>query len=120
MVPLVATDKVKLSNAFPFIIGANVGTTITALLAALFKSETAVSIAIAHLLFNCIGACYLPAISDVKKTAGQGRRILRFDGGPLQVGKPAVYHYYFLFAALCVYLLIKAITRQIVIDVLKK
>ncbi len=61
VVPLVATDKVKLGNAFPFIIGANVGTTITALLAALFKTETAVSIAIAHLMFNCIGAMiFLP------------------------------------------------------------
>lgn len=56
LVPLVATRKVRLTNAFPFIIGANLGTTLTALIAASFSSETAMSIAIAHLLFNLSGA----------------------------------------------------------------
>lgn len=56
LVPLVATKKIRLINAFPFIIGANLGTTLTALIAASFSSETAMSIAIAHLLFNLTGA----------------------------------------------------------------
>jgi solute carrier family 34 (sodium-dependent phosphate cotransporter) len=61
IVPLVATRKINLHKAFPFIMGANIGTTITALLAALFKSDAAISIAIAHLLFNLIGvAIFLP------------------------------------------------------------
>lgn len=55
VVPFVATGKISLKKAFPLIMGANMGTTITALLAALFKSEAAISIAIAHLLFNLIG-----------------------------------------------------------------
>lgn len=55
IVPLAATGKVKLKRAFQFIMGANLGTTITALLAALFKSEAAISLAIAHFLFNSIG-----------------------------------------------------------------
>lgn len=55
LVPLVATRKVRLRNAFPFIIGANLGTTLTALIAASFSSEAAMSIAIAHLLFNLSG-----------------------------------------------------------------
>ncbi|MFY0599599.1 MAG: Na/Pi symporter [Cyclobacteriaceae bacterium] len=55
IVPLVATSKVKLKRAFQFILGANLGTTITALLAALFKSEAAISLALAHFLFNAIG-----------------------------------------------------------------
>lgn len=60
-VPLVATRKVTLSSVFPFIMGANIGTTITALLAAIFKSEAAVSLAIAHLIFNFIGVLvFLP------------------------------------------------------------
>jgi len=60
-VPLVATRKVSLSSVFPFIMGANIGTTITALLAAIFKSEAAVSLAIAHLIFNLIGVLiFLP------------------------------------------------------------
>jgi sodium-dependent phosphate cotransporter len=41
--------------------GANIGTTITALLAAIFKSEAAVSLAIAHLMFNMFGVLiFLP------------------------------------------------------------
>jgi sodium-dependent phosphate cotransporter len=60
-VPLVATRKVSLSSVFPFIMGANIGTTITALLAAIFKSEAAVSLAIAHLFFNFVGVLiFLP------------------------------------------------------------
>ncbi|MCO6359698.1 Na/Pi symporter [Roseivirga pacifica] len=55
LVPLVATGKVRLNAAFPFIIGANLGTTITALIAASFSSTTAMSIAIAHLLINLSG-----------------------------------------------------------------
>ena len=55
MVPLVATSKLSLQKSFPFIIGANMGTTVTALIAALFKSEAAISIALVHFLFNSVG-----------------------------------------------------------------
>jgi len=55
VVPLVATGKIKFKDVYPFIIGANIGTTITALLAALFKTPEAISIAVAHLMFNLIG-----------------------------------------------------------------
>lgn len=54
IVPLVATGKVSLKRAFHFIMGANIGTTITAILAALFRSEEAMSLAITHFLFNTI------------------------------------------------------------------
>lgn len=55
IVPLVAQDKVPLKNAFSFLMGANLGTTATALIAAFSKSEAAVSLALAHVLFNFIG-----------------------------------------------------------------
>lgn len=55
IVPLVATGKVKLNRAFQFIMGANIGTTITALIAALFQSKIAIEIALVHLLFNTAG-----------------------------------------------------------------
>jgi solute carrier family 34 (sodium-dependent phosphate cotransporter) len=58
-VSLVATRKVSLKKAFPFIMGANIGTTITALLASISQSDTALSIAIAHLLFNLFGVIVL-------------------------------------------------------------
>ncbi|MDO1451225.1 Na/Pi symporter [Rhodocytophaga aerolata] len=55
IVQLVAADKLSIKKAFPFIMGANVGTTITALIASISKSEAALSIALAHVLFNVIG-----------------------------------------------------------------
>ena len=55
VVPLVATAKVSLKQVYPYIIGANIGTTITALLAAIFNAPAALNIAIVHLLFNVIG-----------------------------------------------------------------
>lgn len=61
IVTVVATGKVSVKKAFPFIIGANIGTTITAAIAALYQTEAAISIALVHFLFNFIGALlFLP------------------------------------------------------------
>lgn len=60
-VTAVATGKVALGKVFPFIMGANLGTTITAVIAALYKTEAAISVAIVHVLFNLIGTLiFLP------------------------------------------------------------
>jgi solute carrier family 34 (sodium-dependent phosphate cotransporter) len=67
IVPLAATGKVKIKRAFQFILGANIGTTITALIAAIFQSEAAISLAIVHLLFNLIGVViflFIPFVSE--------------------------------------------------------
>lgn len=57
VVPLVAQRIISLKKVVPFILGANVGTTITAFIAATLNSNStsAISIAIAHFLFNFIG-----------------------------------------------------------------
>ena len=61
VVPLVANRRVSLAKSFPFIIGANIGTTITAIIASMYKTEAAIALAIAHVLFNSIGALiFLP------------------------------------------------------------
>ncbi len=53
IVPLVGAGVVTLEQLFPFTVGANIGTTITAMLAALSTgSPAAVSVAFAHLFFN--------------------------------------------------------------------
>ncbi|QHT71882.1 Na/Pi cotransporter family protein [Rhodocytophaga rosea] len=68
IVPLVAADKLSVKKAFPFIMGANIGTTITAMIAAISKSEAALSIALAHVLFNVIGVLIfypIPAIRNI-------------------------------------------------------
>jgi sodium-dependent phosphate cotransporter len=67
IVPLVATDKIKLHQVYPFIIGANIGTTITALLAAVFKTPEAISIAMAHFMFNLVGGVILLLIPGLNK-----------------------------------------------------
>jgi len=67
IVPLVATGKVKLIRAFQFILGANIGTTITALIAALFQSKIAIEIALVHLLFNSAGVLLFVCIPYFSK-----------------------------------------------------
>ena len=67
VVPLVAKNVIKLRAAFLFILGANIGTTITAFIAAFSNSHSAISIAITHLLFNCIGVIIfiLPGVMGI-------------------------------------------------------
>jgi len=63
MIPLVGAGVVTLEQVFPFTIGANVGTTITAMLAALSTgSPAAVTVAFSHLMFNISAALliYVP------------------------------------------------------------
>jgi sodium-dependent phosphate cotransporter len=55
VVPVVAKKVIGLKQAAPFILGANMGTTLTAIIAAMFNSNHGISIAITHFLFNFIG-----------------------------------------------------------------
>jgi sodium-dependent phosphate cotransporter len=55
LVPLVASGILLVRNAYPITLGANIGTTVTALLAALATGTLAgMEIALVHLLFNVI------------------------------------------------------------------
>jgi len=47
--------------------GANIGTTITALLAAIYKSEAAISLAIAHLILNLAGVLIFLPLNTIRK-----------------------------------------------------
>jgi len=67
MVPLVGAGVVTLEQLFPFTIGANLGTTMTALLAALATgSPAAVSVALSHLLFNAMGALIIYPLPPIR------------------------------------------------------
>ncbi|NJO02551.1 MAG: Na/Pi symporter [Bacteroidia bacterium] len=55
IIPTVAINRLSLKRTFPFLMGANLGSTLIALLAALSKPDAAISIACAHILFNVIG-----------------------------------------------------------------
>lgn len=55
LIPLAGAGVIKLRNAYPVTLGANVGTTITALLASLAASSPAsLTVALAHTTFNVI------------------------------------------------------------------
>ncbi len=62
IVPLAGTGVLNLRQIFPYTLGANIGTTITAILASLSTgSPAAVTVALAHLSFNILGiAIYYP------------------------------------------------------------
>lgn len=66
IVPLVATDKISLRKAFPFLMGANIGTTVTALIAAISQNESALAVAICHLLFNLFGVFVLFPVKSIR------------------------------------------------------
>jgi sodium-dependent phosphate cotransporter len=69
MIPLAAAGVVSLRNIYPVTLGANVGTTITALLAALAASRPeALTVALVHTLFNVGGIVLLypmPGVRDI-------------------------------------------------------
>lgn len=67
VVPLVANRKVSLAKAFPFIVGANIGTTITAVIAALYKTEAAIALALVHVLFNTLGALIFLPFPEIRQ-----------------------------------------------------
>ncbi len=56
IIPLVGAGLLTLRQIFPYTLGANIGTTVTALLASMATgSSLAVTVALAHLLFNIYG-----------------------------------------------------------------
>ena len=56
VVPLAGTGVLSLRQIFPYTLGANIGTTITAILASFATgSAAAVTVALAHLSFNVMG-----------------------------------------------------------------
>lgn len=56
VVPLAGAGLVTLRQLFPFVVGANLGTTVTAILAALAtQHQVAITVAFAHLIFNLFG-----------------------------------------------------------------
>lgn len=90
IVPLVGTGVLKTRDIYPFTLGANIGTTITALIAALAitgqNASLAMQIALVHLLYNSMAVCliygvvYLREIplflSDKLSTAVSERKVL--------------------------------------------
>ena len=67
-VPLAGAGILTLVQVFPYTLGANIGTTITAMLAALAVGEiSAVTVAFAHLLFNICGIALIWPIRRIRR-----------------------------------------------------
>ena len=66
VVPLAGAGVLSLKKIFPFTLGANIGTTVTALLAALTGTVAALIAAISHLLFNIFGILIIYCIPQLR------------------------------------------------------
>lgn len=71
LVPLAGAGLVTLRQAFPITLGANIGTTITALLASMAASgpnaQAGLEIAIVHLLFNLTGTLLIYPVEAIRR-----------------------------------------------------
>jgi sodium-dependent phosphate cotransporter len=71
MVPLAGAGVLTLAQAFPVTLGANLGTTVTALLAALAATDqnahAGLTIALVHLLFNLTGTILIYPYEPIRR-----------------------------------------------------
>jgi sodium-dependent phosphate cotransporter len=71
LVPLAGAGLLTLEQAFPITIGANIGTTVTALMAALaatgVNARAGVTIALVHLLFNLSGMLLIYPVGAIRR-----------------------------------------------------
>jgi solute carrier family 34 (sodium-dependent phosphate cotransporter) len=68
LIPMIAAGVLSLENAYPITLGANIGTTVTALLAALAVDRIeGLQIAFVHLLFNLTGVALLYPIPILRR-----------------------------------------------------
>ena len=68
MVPLVAAGILNVETIFPIIMGANIGTTTTAILASLATGNSAaLTVAFVHFLFNVTGVCFIYPIKILRR-----------------------------------------------------
>jgi len=68
MIPLIAAGILTVETMFPLIMGANIGTTTTAILASFATGNiSAITVAFVHFLFNTIGVCCVYPIKPLRK-----------------------------------------------------
>lgn len=79
MVPLAAANTLSLKQIYPYTLGANIGTTMTALIAALAASEyagEALTIALVHLLFNIFATVLIYGVPFLRNLPLRGATVL--------------------------------------------
>ncbi len=77
LVPMCAAGVLTLENAFPIMLGANIGTTVTAVLASQASDTSAgLTIALVHVLFNLLGVVLFYPIPAVRQIPLKLARLL--------------------------------------------
>ncbi|MDD4293917.1 MAG: Na/Pi symporter [Candidatus Omnitrophica bacterium] len=67
MIPLIASGILNIETVFPIVMGANIGTTVTAMLASFATANpAAITVAFVHFLFNMIGVCVIYPIKPLR------------------------------------------------------
>ena len=67
LVPLVAAGVLEIEHSFPIVLGANVGTTVTAILASLTGNIAGITVAFVHLVFNLTGILIIYPFKHFRK-----------------------------------------------------
>ena len=102
LVPLAGAGLVTLPQAFPITLGANIGTTVTALLASMAVAEAnahaGIVIALVHLLFNLTGIAMIYPVRAIREIPLAGAR--RFAGIAVNSRKWALLYVAFTFYGL--------------------
>lgn len=79
-VPLAASGKFPLRQIFPFVVGANIGTTITALIAAFafsgIEGQAALQAAFVHMLYNIFAAALIMLTPGLRQLPIRGAELL--------------------------------------------
>mmetsp|Transcript_14838 Transcript_14838/g.35942 ORF Transcript_14838/g.35942 Transcript_14838/m.35942 type:complete len:538 (+) Transcript_14838:1894-3507(+) len=88
LTPLVGVGALRLEQMLPLTLGANIGTTVTGLLAALLGNANGMQVALAHLFFNITGIAIwypVPFMRNIPLNAARalGRSTRLFRGFPI-------------------------------------
>jgi solute carrier family 34 (sodium-dependent phosphate cotransporter) len=67
IIPLAGAGVLTLRQIFPFTLGANIGTTVTSIMAALVLNPLAMVVAFSHLLFNILGIITIYPIKKIRE-----------------------------------------------------
>lgn len=105
-VPLAGAGVLTLRQIFPYTLGANIGTTVTAILAALsVGSLAAVNVAFAHLIFNILGVVLIwpiRAVREIPMRMAEAFAALSADHRWIPIAYVIVFFYVLPFAVIAI------------------
>jgi sodium-dependent phosphate cotransporter len=105
-VPLAGAGVLTLRQIFPYTLGANIGTTVTAILAALSVGNlAALSVSFAHLIFNALGVIIIwpiPALRAIPMRMAESFAAVSADHRWIPIAYVIVFFYVLPFAVIAI------------------